>query len=223
MFNSISVSTRVAEGYSSGDAINAIKEVAQEYLPLGYGYEFGGMTREESKSGNNTVIIFGICLVFIYLILCALYESFLIPLAVIFSVPFGLMGGFLFTKVMGLENNIYLQTGIVMLIGLLAKTAILITDYAKQARKQGMSITEAAIAASKARFRPILMTALTMIGGLLPLIFSTGVGANGNISLGVGTVGGMFIGTLALLFVTPVLYILMQSIQEKIIPVKTKE
>ena len=133
------------------------------------------------------------------------------------------MGGFLFTKVMGLENNIYLQTGIVMLIGLLAKTAILITDYAKQARKQGMSITEAAIAASKARFRPILMTALTMIGGLLPLIFSTGVGANGNISLGVGTVGGMFIGTLALLFVTPVLYILMQSIQEKIIPVKTKE
>jgi len=223
MFNSISVSSRPADGYSTGDVIQAIREVSDTSLPTGYGYEFGGLTREESGTTNNTVIIFGICLIFIYLILCALYESFLIPLAVILSVPVGLMGSFLFTKLMGLENNIYLQTGLIMLIGLLSKTAILITEYAQTARKQGMSISEAALTASSERFRPILMTALTMIFGLLPLVFATGVGANGNISLGLGAVGGMFIGTIALLFITPILYMVLQKIQEKIAPRMYKE
>jgi multidrug efflux pump subunit AcrB len=209
MFNSISVSVAVADSYSSGDAIGAIKEIAITALPTGYGYEFGGMTREESGTSNNMLMIFGICLIFIYLILCALYESFLVPLAVILSVPVGLMGSFLFTKIMGLENNIYLQMGVIMLIGLLAKTAILITEYAQQAHKRGTGIGQAALTAARERFRPILMTALTMIVGLLPLLFSTGVGANGNISLGVGAVGGMFIGTLALLFITPALFVVM--------------
>lgn len=222
MFNSIPVSVAVADGYSSGDAIEAIRETAATALPTGYGYEFGGMTREESGASNNILMIFAICLIFIYLILCALYESFLVPLAVIFSVPIGLMGSFLFTKIMGLENNIYLQMGVIMLIGLLAKTAILITEYAQQARKQGVSISQAALTAATSRLRPILMTALTMIVGLLPLIFSTGVGANGNISLGVGAVGGMFIGTLALLFITPVLFIAFQQLEEKMSPKKER-
>lgn len=223
MFNSISVNVRIAEGYSSGDAINAVRETANAFMPTGYGYEFGGMTREESGLSNNMVVIFAVCLIFIYLILCALYESFLIPLAVIVSVPVGLMGSFLFTKIMGLENNIYLQMGIIMLIGLLAKTAILITEYAGQARKQGMSIPRAALNAATVRLRPILMTALTMIVGLLPLLFSTGVGANGDISLGVGAVGGMFVGTLALLFITPALFMLMQQLQEKLAPQKRSQ
>ena len=169
------------------------------------------------------VIIFAVGLIFIYLILCALYESFLIPLSVIVSVPVGLMGSFLFTKIMGLENNIYLQMGIIMLIGLLAKTAILITEYAQKARKRGMSIPRAALNAATVRLRPILMTALTMIVGLLPLLFSTGVGANGDISLGVGAVGGMFVGTLALLFITPALFMLMQQLQEKLAPKKKSQ
>lgn len=222
MFNSIAINTAPAEGYSSGDVIKAIQETAVVSLPVGYGYEFGGITREEAGTSSNTVIIFVICIIFIYLILSALYESFLVPLAVIISVPVGLMGSFLFTKIMGLENNIYLQTGLIMLIGLLSKTAILITEYAQQARKRGMSIPQAAMTAATERFRPIVMTALTMIVGLFPLVIATGVGANGNISLGVGTVGGMFIGTLALLFITPVLFIVMQQIQEKIAPRKSK-
>ncbi len=220
LFNSISVNVNIAEGYSSGDAIHAVRETADTSLPIGYGYEFGGMTREESNSSNAIFIIFAICIIFIYLVLCALYESFLVPFAVILSVPVGLMGSFLFTRIMGLENNIYLQMGVIMLIGLLAKTAILITEYAQQARKQGLSITEAALTAATIRLRPILMTALTMIVGLTPLLFATGVGANGNVSLGVGAVGGLFIGTLALLFITPGLFILMQQLQEKISPKK---
>ena len=220
MFNSIAVNGSTADGYSSGDAINAIREVAEESLPKGYGFDFGGITREESAEGSNTVIIFAICIVLVYLVLCALYESFLIPFAVILSIPFGLMGSFLFAKLMGLENNIYLQTGLIMLIGLLAKTAILLTEFASARRAQGMSIVSAALSAARVRLRPILMTALTMVFGLLPLIFSTGVGANGNRSLGVGTVGGMVVGTLALLFVVPSLFIIFQSIQEKIRPIK---
>ena len=194
MFPCISINGRAAEGYSSGDAIKAIRSVASEVLPVGYGFDFGGISREEAQSGNNTIYIFIVCITLIYLILCALYESFMLPLAVILSVPFGIAGSFLFAHTMGLENNIYLQTGLIMLIGLLAKTAILITEYAAERRASGMSIMRAAYAATKERFRPILMTALTMIFGLLPLMFSTGVGANGNNTLGAGVVGGMLIG-----------------------------
>ena len=218
MYTSIPVNGMPADGYSSGDAIAAIEEVASQTLPTGYGYEFSGITREESSSTGNTVIIFIICIVFIYLILCSLYESIFIPMVVILAVPFGLMGSFLFAKCFGLENNIYMQTGLIMLIGLLSKTAILLTEYASARRRQGMSIAQAAVAAAGVRLRPILMTALTMIIGLFPLIVATGAGANGNRSLGVGTVGGMLVGTVALLFVVPVLFTVFQAIEERVIP-----
>ena len=214
MYTSIPVNGMPADGYSSGDAIAAIEEVASQTLPTGYGYEFSGITREESSSTGNTVIIFIICIVFIYLILCSLYESIFIPMVVILAVPFGLMGSFLFAKCFGLENNIYMQTGLIMLIGLLSKTAILLTEYASARRRQGMSIAQAAVV----RLRPILMTALTMIIGLFPLIVATGAGANGNRSLGVGTVGGMLVGTVALLFVVPVLFTVFQAIEERVMP-----
>ena len=219
MFNSIAVNAMPAEGYSTGDAIRAVQETAVQALPKGFGYDFGGITREETDQGGTTIIIFAICFLMIYLILSALYESFLIPFAVLLSVPFGLMGSFLFAKMMGLENNIYLQTGLIMLIGLLAKTAILLTEYATERRKAGMSLTSAALSAAKARLRPILMTALTMIFGLFPLMVASGVGANGNSSLGTGTVGGMVIGTLALLFIVPSLFIVFQYLQEKVRPI----
>lgn len=218
LFSAISVNGTPAPGYSSGQAIQAVHEVAAQTLPAGYGFEFSGMSREEASTGSSTTIIFIICVVFIYLILCALYESVFIPIAVILSVPFGLTGSFLFAKMFGLENNIYLQIGLLMLIGLLAKTAILLTEYASERRKHGMSIPQAAISAAQVRLRPILMTSLTMIFGMLPLMFATGVGANGNISVGVGTVGGMLIGTIALLFIVPVLFIIFQSLQEKYMP-----
>lgn len=203
--------------------IAAIEEVAKQTLPVGYGYEFGGITREEAGSGSNTIIIFAICIIFVFLILCALYESIFVPLAVMLSVPFGLMGSFLFAKMWGLENNIYMQTGLIMLIGLLAKTAILLTKYASARRRQGMTIAQAAVSAAGVRLRPILMTALTMIIGLLPLVFASGAGANGNISLGVGTVGGMIVGTLALLFVVPTLFIVFQTLQEKLMPARKRD
>ena len=223
MYTSIPVNGMPADGYSSGDAIAAIEEVAAQTLPVGYGYEFSGITREESSSTGNTVIIFIICIVFIYLILCSLYESLFIPMVVILAVPFGLMGSFLFAKCFGLENNIYMQTGLIMLIGLLAKTAILLTEYASARRRQGMSIVQAAVAAAGVRLRPILMTALTMIIGLFPLIVATGAGANGNRSLGVGIVGGMLVGTVALLFVVPVLFTVFQVIEEKVMPRRHRE
>ena len=223
MYTSIPVNGMPADGYSSGDAIAAIEEVAAQTLPVGYGYEFSGITREESSSTGNIVIIFIICIVFIYLILCSLYESLFIPMVVILAVPFGLMGSFLFAKCFGLENNIYMQTGLIMLIGLLAKTAILLTEYASARRRQGMSIVQAAVAAAGVRLRPILMTALTMIIGLFPLIVATGAGANGNRSLGVGTVGGMLVGTVALLFVVPVLFTVFQVIEEKVMPHRHRE
>ena len=218
LFPAISVNGTPAAGYSSGQAIQAVREVAEETLPEGYGFEFGGMSREEASSGSTTTLVFVICVVFIYLILCALYESLFIPIAVILSVPFGLAGSFLFAKMFGLENNIYLQTGLIMLIGLLAKTAILLTEYASERRRHGMTITQAAISAAQVRLRPILMTSLTMIFGMLPMMFSSGVGANGNISIGVGTVGGMLIGTIALLFIVPVLFIVFQTLQERLMP-----
>ncbi|WP_071133550.1 efflux RND transporter permease subunit [Millionella massiliensis] len=218
MFTAINVQGMPASGYSSGDVIHAVKEVAAQTLPTGYGYEFSGMTREEEQmaDSHDTVIIYGVCILFIYLILCALYESLFIPMAVILSVPFGLMGSFLFARFWGIENNIYLQTGLIMLIGLLSKTAILLTEYATERRKAGMSLTQAAMAAAAVRLRPILMTALTMIFGLLPLMFASGVGANGNTSLGVGAVGGMLIGTVALVFVTPAFFITFQYIEERV-------
>ncbi len=222
LFSAISVNGQAANGYSSGEAIQAVREVAAETLPAGYGYEFGGMSREEAAGGSSTAIIFVICVVFIYLILCALYESLFIPIVVILSVPFGLAGSFLFANMFGLENNIYLQIGLLMLIGLLAKTAILLTEYASARRAEGMSIVMAALSAAKARLRAILMTSLTMIFGMLPMMFATGVGANGNISIGVGTVGGMLIGTLALLFVVPALFVVFQSIEERVMPKRVK-
>ena len=220
LYNAISVNGTPAKGYSSGDALNAVRETAEKVLPSGYGYEFGGISREESKAGNNTVIIFGICLILVYLILSSLYESFFIPFAVILSIPFGLLGSFLFAQIFGLENNIYLQTGMVMLIGLLAKTAILITEFAVTCRQGGMSLTQAAVGAAKVRLRPILMTALTMVFGMLPMMFATGVGANGSRSLASGAVGGMLLGTLALLFIVPALFVVFQWIQEYFFPVQ---
>ncbi|MDE5659140.1 MAG: efflux RND transporter permease subunit, partial [Muribaculaceae bacterium] len=218
LFPSISVYGEQGDGYSSGETLNAIKEVAATSLPVGYGYEFGGMSREESSTGNTTVIVFSICLTFIYLILAALYESLTIPFAVIAAVPFGLAGAFLFARWWGLENNIYMQIGLIMLIGLLAKTAILLTEYATARRKEGMGLVQAALSAAKARFRPIVMTATMMVVGMLPLMFASGVGANGNISVGVGTVGGLLAGTLALLFLVPVFFVVFQYMHERIAP-----
>ena len=221
MYNSIAVNAMPADGYSTGDAIKAVQETAEQSLPKGYGYDYGGITREENQQSGTTIIIFGICFLMIYLILSALYESFIIPFAVLLSVPCGLMGSFLFAWMFGLENNIYLQTGLIMLIGLLAKTAILLTEYAAERRKAGMGLIASAVSAAKARLRPILMTALTMIFGLFPLMMSSGVGANGNRSLGTGVVGGMTIGTLALLFIVPTLFIAFQWLQERLRPMQS--
>lgn len=222
LYNSIAVNGTPAAGYSSGDALRAVAETAEKVLPRNYGYELGGISREESATGNNAIIIFAICATLVFLILAGLYESLLLPLVVIISIPCGLMGSFLFAKLFGLENNIYLQTGLIMLIGLLAKTAILITEYAGERRKSGMTLKQAAVGAAKARLRPILMTALTMIFGMLPLMFATGVGANGNSTLGTGAVGGMVVGTLTLLFLVPALWMVFQKIQERFSPVEPK-
>lgn len=225
LFSAINVQGMPADGYSSGDVINAVTEVAARTLPTGYGYEYSGMTREEAQmaGSHDTVIIYCICVLFIYLILCALYESLFVPMAVIMSVPFGLAGSFLFARMWGLENNIYLQTGLIMLIGLLSKTAILVTEYATERRKSGMTLTQAAMSAAAARLRPILMTALTMVFGMLPLMFASGVGANGNRSLGVGVVGGMVVGTVALLFVTPAFFIVFQYVEERVMSKRKNE
>lgn len=225
LFSAINVQGMPADGYSSGDVINAVTEVAARTLPTGYGYEYSGMTREEAQmaGSHDTVIIYCICVLFIYLILCALYESLFVPMAIIMSVPFGLAGSFLFARMWGLENNIYLQTGLIMLIGLLSKTAILVTEYATERRKSGMTLTQAAMSAAAVRLRPILMTALTMVFGMLPLMFASGVGANGNRSLGVGVVGGMVIGTVALLFVTPAFFIVFQYVEERVMSKRKNE
>lgn len=222
LFSSVEVNGMPAAGYSSGQVIAAVSRVAARTLPSGYGYEFGAMTREEASAGNGYVYIFAICIVFIYLILCALYESLLVTLAVICSVPFGLAGAFLFARLFGIENNIYMQTGVIMLIGLLAKTAILLTEYASDCRRSGASIVAAAFSAAKVRLRPILMTSMTMIFGLLPMIFAPGVGSNGSRSLAVGTVGGMLVGTLCLVFAVPCLFVVFQYVQERLSPRKNR-
>lgn len=224
MFTAISVSGTPAPGYSSGDAIKAIERTAEKYLPQGYGYEYAGMTREEqSSSGSATAIIFGLCFLFVYLLLSAQYESYILPLAVILSIPFGLMGTFIFAKVGDITNNVYLQIALIMLIGLLAKNAILIVEFAVERRRTGMSIANAAVAGAAARLRPILMTSLALIIGLMPMMFATGVGANGNNALGAGSIGGMLIGMILQVFIVPSLFVIFQSIQEKFTPIKWKD
>ena len=222
LFNSIAVNGSPAPGYSSGDAIAAIERVAAQSLPQGYGFEYAGMTREEagSSSGNSTALIFGLCLLFVYLLLSAQYESYMLPWAVILSIPFGLMGAFIFADIAGISNNIYLQIALIMLIGLLAKNAILIVEFALDRRKTGMSVFNAAVAGAAARLRPILMTSLAMVIGLLPMMLSSGVGANGNRALGTGSVGGMLIGMILQIFIVPALFCVFQLIQEKITPIK---
>lgn len=224
MFTAISVNGSPAPGYSSGQAIQAIEEVAAEVLPPGYGYEYSGMTREEQSAGSGTTaIIFALCLVFVYLLLSAQYESYILPLAVIFSIPFGLAGSFIFAQMMGVENNIYMQIALIMLMGLLAKNAILIVEFALDRRKMGMSITWAAVLGAAARLRPILMTSLAMVVGLLPLMFAHGVGANGNSTLGTGAVGGMFIGMICQIFIVPALFVAFQYLQEKARPMEWED
>ena len=221
MFTSMSVNGSPADGYSSGQAIKAIEEVAAQSLPTGYGFEFSGMTREEqSSSGSTTAMIFALCFVFVYLLLSAQYESYILPLVALLSVPSGLMGSFIFAQIMGVENNIYMQIALIMLIGLLAKNAILITEFALDRRKTGMSITEAAVSGASARLRPILMTSLAMVIGLLPLMFAHGVGANGNSTLGTGAIGGMFIGMICQIFIVPALFVVFEHIQEKVKPLE---
>ena len=224
MYTSISVNGTPNPGYSSGDAIRAIEEVAAESLPQGFGYEFSGMTREEqSTSSSSTAVVFGLCLLFVYLLLSAQYESYILPLAVILSIPFGLKGSFIFAKIFGINNNIYLQIGLIMLIGLLAKNAILIVEFALDRRRTGMSIVGAAVAGAAARLRPILMTSLALIIGLLPLMFASGVGANGNNALGTGAVGGMLIGMILQVLIVPALFVAFETLQEKFVPIKWKD
>ena len=224
MFTSISVTGQPAAGYSSGDAIAAIERVAAETLPQGYGFEYAGMTREEAGSASNTTAtIFGLCLLFVYLLLSAQYESYLLPFSVIFSIPFGLMGAFIFADIFDISNNIYLQIALIMLIGLLAKNAILIVEFALERRNTGMSIVNAAIAGAAARLRPILMTSLAMVIGLLPMMFASGVGANGNRALGTGSVGGMLIGMVLQVLVVPALFVVFQKIQEKVKPIQWRD
>lgn len=224
LYTSISVNGVPNQGYSSGEAIKAIEEVASQTLPQGYSFEYSGLTREEaSGSSNGTAIIFGLCLLFVYLILSAQYESYLLPWSVILSIPFGLAGSFVFAQIFGVANNIYLKIALVMLIGLLAKNAILIVEFALARRKTGMSISGAAVAAAISRLRPILMTSFALIIGLLPMMFATGVGANGNRALGTGAVGGMLIGMIFQVALVPCLFVIFQTIQEKISPMKWKD
>ena len=220
LFTAINVTGTVADGYSTGEALKAVEEVAQQVLPAGYTYDFSGLTREEAKASNTTYIIFVLCFIFIYLILSAQYESYILPLSVVLSVPFGLAGCFLFTMIFGHANDIYMQISLIMLIGLLAKNAILIVQFAVERRQTGMAISWSAVLGAAARLRPILMTSLAMVIGLLPMMFASGVGKNGNQTLGAAAVGGMLIGTILQLFVVPTLFVIFQTLQEKITPLK---
>ncbi|MDX6189174.1 efflux RND transporter permease subunit [Flavobacterium sp. Fl-318] len=216
MLKAVNVNGKAKPGYSSGDAIKAIQEVAAQHLPKTYSYEFSGMTREEILAGSQAAGVFLLSLIFVYFLLSAQYESYLVPLSVILSLPVGIAGAIGFVKLAGLENNIYFQVALIMLIGLLAKNAILIVEFAIQRRRQGMDLAQAAIEGAKARLRPILMTSLAFIFGLLPLALASGVGAVGNRSIGMGAVGGMLIGTIFGVFVIPILFIVFQSLQERI-------
>ncbi|HEY3390539.1 MAG TPA: efflux RND transporter permease subunit [Prolixibacteraceae bacterium] len=216
MYTSIAVTGAPNIGFSSGDAIRAAQEVAAETLPQGYGYEFSGLTREEMASGNQSILIFLLSVIFVYFLLAAQYESFILPLSIIVSLPIGIAGAFIFAKILGVENNIYLQISLIMLIGLLAKNAILIVEFSLQRRHRGMSIVQAAVEGATARLRPILMTSFAFIFGLIPLVIGDGVGANANRSIGVGAVGGMFIGTMLGILVIPAMFVIFQTLQEKI-------
>ena len=223
LFTSINVTATVANGYSTGEAIKAAQEVAADILPTGYTYDYQGLTREEAKASNTTGIIFLLCFIFIYLILSAQYESYILPLAVVLSVPFGLAGCFLFTMMFGHSNDIYMQISLIMLIGLLAKNAILIVQFALERRHLGMAISWSAILGAAARLRPILMTSLAMVIGLLPMMFASGVGKNGNQTLGAAAVGGMLLGTLFQIIVVPGLFVIFQGLQEKLSPMKFED
>jgi HAE1 family hydrophobic/amphiphilic exporter-1 len=223
MFTSINVTVTVADGYSTGEAINAVKEVAATSLPQGYSYDFSGLTRSENESSNSTALIFVLCIVFVYLILSAQYESYILPLAVVLSIPFGLAGAYAFTQLFGHNNDIYMQISLIMLIGLLAKNAILIVQFALERRQTGMAISWSAVLGAAARLRPILMTSLAMVVGLLPMMFAMGVGKNGNQTLGAAAVGGMLIGTFCQIFVVPALFVIFESLQEKIKPMKFED
>ena len=216
LYTSINVNGAPNFGFSSGDAIKAVQEVASQTLPQGYSYEFSGLTREEMASGNQSILIFALSVIFVYFLLAAQYESFILPLSILFSLPIGIAGSYIFAKIMGVQNNIYLQISLIMLIGLLAKNAILIVEFALQRRHRGMSIVQSAVEGATARLRPILMTSFAFIFGLTPLIIGGGVGANGNRSIGVGAVGGMLIGTMIGILVIPTMFVIFQTLQEKI-------
>jgi len=216
LYTSININGSPNPGFSSGDAIKAIEEVAARHLPLGYSYEYSGMTREEIAAGGQTMLIFLLVVMFVYLLLSAQYESYILPLAVLLSLPIGLAGIYLFASIFNISNSIYLQITLVMMVGLLAKNAILIVEFALERRRRGFSIIKAALEGSKARLRPILMTSFAFIFGLLPLMLAKGAGAAGNRSIGTGAIGGMLIGTVLGIFVIPVLFIIFQSVQEKI-------
>jgi HAE1 family hydrophobic/amphiphilic exporter-1 len=216
MLKSVNINGKAKPGYSSGDAIRAIQETAAQHLPKSYGYEFSGMSREEINAGSQAIGVFLLSLIFVYFLLSAQYESYLVPLAVILSLPVGIAGAIGFVKLAGLENNIYFQVALIMLIGLLAKNAILIVEFALQRRKEGMSLFKAAVDGAHARLRPILMTSFAFILGLMPLAFASGIGAVGNRSIGMGAVGGMFIGTVFGVFVIPVLFVVFQGLQERV-------
>lgn len=240
MYTAITINGTPANGYTSGQALQAIAEVAKESLPQGYSYEYSGLTREEVKTdSSSTALIFLLCFVFIYLLLAAQYESYLLPCAVLLSVPFGLAGSFVFTDIRGIgtfiggdtgqmlnmvlgaaENNVYVQIALIMLVGLLAKNAILIVEFALDRRRMGMSIAQAATLGAAARLRPILMTSMAMIIGLLPLMFASGAGANGYHSLGTTAIGGMLLGMICQIFVVPTLFLIFQTLQERFTPMK---
>ena len=220
LFTSANISGAPKPGYSSGDAIRAVQEVAQQKLSANYGIDFTGLTREEINAGSQTIIIFALCIVFVYFILAAQYESYMLPFAVILSLPAGIMGAFFSQKIAGLENNIYFQIALVMLVGLLAKNAILIVEFALQRRRHGEELWQAAIVGAKARLRPILMTSFAFILGLMPLVFANGVGVVGNRSIGTGAAFGLLIGTVLGVFIIPVLFVIFQGLQERIKPVK---
>jgi hydrophobic/amphiphilic exporter-1 (mainly G- bacteria), HAE1 family len=220
LFTSIAVNGAPNAGYSTGDAIRAIEETAARVLPAGYGHEYSGITREELSAGSQTVFIFLLVIVFVYFLLSAQYESYILPLAVLFTLPVGLSGALVFAHIFGITNNIYLQIALVMLVGLLAKNAILIVEFALARRRKGMDIITAALEGAQARLRPILMTSFAFIFGLMPLMVATGAGSNGNRSIGTGAVGGMVFGTLLGVFVIPTLFVIFQSLQERLNPIK---
>jgi len=222
LYTSMGINGSPNPGYSSGDAISAINEVAAQTLPVGYAFEYSGMTREEISAGSQTLFIFTLVIIFVFLLLSAQYESYIVPFAVLFSLPIGLAGTYIFATIFGIANSIYLQITLIMLVGLLSKNAILIVEFSLERRRRGMPIVKAALEGAQARFRPILMTSFAFIFGLTPLMLSSGAGAVGNSSIGTGAIGGMLIGTLLGVFVIPILFVIFQGLQERVSGVPTQ-